>query len=169
MIRLLGALLVVGSCFMLGEDQASGLRRRVRALEALEDGFGQMEREISLRLLPLPQLMEDLADHSRKPASGLFQDCRRVLDQPDETGFDQHWRDALAGVKELKPEDRRLLEPLGQVLGRYDGQEQVRAIRSCRRELELALERAREESRRMGRVYRAVSAAGGGFLVILLL
>ena len=61
------------------------------------------------------------------------------------------------------------LEELGDVLGRYDGEEQRAALARTRAELGRALEQAREESERQGRMYRALGLTAGAMLAILLL
>lgn len=61
-----------------------------------------------------------------------------------------------------------MLEEAGDVLGRYDGERQRTALESLLLRLEEEVRLARDEARRMGRVYGALGAAGGLFLVILL-
>ena len=58
---------------------------------------------------------------------------------------------------------------MGDVLGRYDGEGQRTALAHARAELELALEQAREDGEKRGRMYRVLGVAAGAFLVILLL
>ena len=55
------------------------------------------------------------------------------------------------------------------MLGRYDGEEQRAALARTRAELGRALEQAREESEKQGRMYRALGLTAGAMLAILLL
>ena len=71
--------------------------------------------------------------------------------------------------EKLTPEGRAALLPLGEVLGRYEAQDQREAIAQARSALERERERAEGEKLRMGRVYQALGLTGGAFLVILLL
>ena len=169
MIHMLGAVLVAACCGWTGVLAAGRLRRRAEALEALCTGLEQLERELSLCLPPLPQLMADLAGRAPAPARELFDGCARALEDPDREAFFQTWDRLAQAVPDLTEEDRRALRPLGQVLGRYDAPGQVRAAEETRRRLEELRASAREESSRLGGVYRAMGAAGGGFLAILLL
>ena len=158
MVRLLGAVLVAGGAAWTGLSAAEGLKRRVRALDALVDGLSLLEQELELDSPPLPELMERLIPRSAGPARALFQGCRESLERLS-------W-EPLPG---LDGETRRTLEPLGDVLGRCDWNEQRRRVDTiCRRVDELRV-RAEERQRRQGKVYRALGAAGGAFLVILLL
>lgn len=169
MIRLVGAALVGLSCGWLGIKNARRLSERVEALETLDSALGQMERELAMRLSPLPQLMEELSAHTASPARELFAGCRTALDGLGRERFADAWTRLVEELPDLQAEDRRALVPLGQVLGRYDGAGQRETIAGTRRALGELRARAEEDSRRLGRVYRALGAAGGGFLIILLL
>lgn len=169
MIHILGAVMVAAGCGWLGVKQAQKLTARAAALEAMSRALEQMERELTLRLTPLPQLMQELAQRTEPPARTLFAGCRAALEELDHQRFHEAWVQMVHDLPDFKDEDRRALDTLGQVLGRYDGRGQACAIASVRRELEQLGRSARQDSRRLGRVYRAVGAAGGGFLVILLL
>ena len=66
-------------------------------------------------------------------------------------------------------EDRTLLEQLGPVLGRYDGDSQRQALERVLAELSRRRERAEEDRRRLGRVYGVLGVTAGLFLAILLI
>ena len=70
---------------------------------------------------------------------------------------------------ELEGEARQILESLGGILGRYDGEGQAQALSLARAQLEQCLEAATAERARMGKVYGALGLAAGAFLVIVLL
>lgn len=169
MIRMLGAVLVAAGCVWLGEKKTRRLKDRVRMLSSLSLALEQMERELQLRLLPLPVLMEELSVRGDPLVRDLFRRAREALETLPETTFDQAWANLTKYIPNLDESDRRLLLPLGQILGRYDGPGQAASLALVRKELERHQEQARGESIRLGRVYRAVGAAGGGFLIILLL
>ena len=152
MIRMLGAVCLAAGPVWLGMSAAAELAHRERALGALCAGLELMERELALRLTPLPQLMEELAHRTEEPARRLFSAWRRLTDQLP-----------------VSPEAKRALYPLGEVLGRYDGRGQQAAIAGARRELEGLRARAGEERLRLGKVYGALGVTAGAFLVILLL
>ncbi len=169
MIHTLGAFLVALACAWLGVRRAQALTARVRALEALGAALEQMERELTFRLTPLPQLMGELSKDTQSPARELFARCRQELEGQECRRFSDIWAQLVTELPALTRDDCQALLPLGQVLGRYDGAGQASAIAGVRRALEALGCAAREDSCRLGRVYRAVGAAGGGFLAILLL
>lgn len=169
MTRLVGAALVAAGCFWLGEQKARRLRLRVRTLEGISGALEQMERELRLRLPPLPVLMAQVSGQCDPVAASLFQGCAGALEQLREYSLSAVWPQLLEELSALEEEDRRILAPLGHILGRYGGGEQADSIAQVRNVLEKRREQAMADSLRLGRVYRAVGAAGGGFLIILLL
>lgn len=169
MVRLMGAVLVAAGGAALGFQAAAGLGRRVRALEEMSQGLALLERELELNAPPLSRLLERGAERSRGPAEALFRECLRGLDRLDREDFSTLWRRLVSGCRALGSEGQAVLAPLGDTLGRYDGERQQEALSAVRRRLEELSARLEEDSRRRGRVYQALGLSGGAFLVILLL
>ena len=165
----MGAALLVGGCGAVGFSAAGRLARRVEVLRALLGALEGMERELSFRLTPMPELLERAAE-SPPPAGELFARCRARLDELGERPLSQLWRESVEDTPlGLTGPALLALEELGDVLGRYDGEEQRAALARTRAELGRALEQAREESEKQGRMYRALGLTVGAMLAILLL
>ena len=169
MRKLMGAILLAAGCGWIGFRASAELGRRVRALQAVEQGLGLLEQELELDCPPLPQLMERLAARSQEPARGLFLECREALERLERETFSQSWRRLVSGLSILGEEGRACLFPLGDTLGRCGWEEQRRMVGCVRKELSRLLQRAREERGRQGRVYQTLGLSGGVFFVILLL
>ena len=169
MIRMLGAVCLAAGPVWLGMSAAAELAHRERALGALCAGLELMERELSFRLTPMPELLERLSRQADPPADGLFAGCREGLSSLGERSLAELWK---AGVRQpallLEAEELALLDGLGQVLGSYDGEGQLAALAQTCAALERALAEARSERKRMGRVYQTLGLAAGAFLAILL-
>ena len=169
MLRLAGAALLTAGAWALGFGAAAQLRRRAAALRAMEGALELAERELSFRLTPIPELLEGLSQRSRPPASAFFARCLAGLDRLGEQTLGQIWDEALSSCPtDLRQEDRDILSELGQVLGRYDGEGQRKAVAQTERRLAHQLEAAEEERDRLGRVYQALGLTVGGFFAILL-
>lgn len=170
MLRLLGALLLAGGVGALGFSAAAQLGRRCRALRALLGALELIERELSFRLAPMPELLVRLERAAAPPADRLFAYCRDGLGDLDRVPLAQRWREGLRDpALLLNEEERALLDELGEVLGRYDGEGQLEAIARTRAQLAPCADRAREEREKLGRMYRVLGVTAGAFLVILLL
>ena len=83
--------------------------------------------------------------------------------------FERYGRRLVEEERSWRGEERELLAPLGELLGRYDGPAQRDGVAAVRARLEELADRAQADCRRQGRVYRALGLSGGAFLVILLL
>ena len=121
MVRLMGAVLVAAGCAWVGFQVSEGMRRRVAELRELARGLALVERELELWAPPLPQLMERAAAHSRGAAQRLFRACYQGLDRLDREDFPTLWRRLVEEERSWRGEERELLAPLGELLGRYDG------------------------------------------------
>lgn len=167
MLHSLGAVLLLLGGTTLGLRASGALRGRVRVMEELEHGLELLERELQLHMTPLPELLLQLGPRCAAGPAGLFAVCLAGLETGE--GMAQSWARGVQGLSGLCDDGRRALLALGQVLGRYEAQEQCQAIAAARQEL-ARLRRLRwEDSRRLGRVYCALGATAGAFCAIVLL
>lgn len=170
MIRLVGAALVTAGCGALGLAGTARLDGRVRDLGELAAGLDALQRELGWRLAPLPDGLETAAESVRGPAEQFFTGCARGAGLPDGRAFQEVWREELdAAPLRLRPEDRVLVERLGPVLGRYDGDSQRRALEDAAAGLRALQETAADDRRRLGRVYGVLGVSAGLLLAIFLL
>lgn len=169
MVRMIGAVLVAAGAAWVGFQAAAGLYGRTRAIREMAEGLAVLERELELNAPPLSRLLALGVVRSQGPANILFQGCVQGLDNLARESFSLLWRRMVGRIVELGPEGQAILAPLGDTLGRYDGERQREALAAARRRLDELARRMEEDSRRMGRVYQALGLSGGAFLVILLL
>ena len=169
MVRMIGAVLVAAGAAWLGFRAAQALGDQVRALTEADRGLELLEQELELGAPPLEQVMDHLIPRTCGPARALFAGCRQALDRLEEERFAAAWRRLVEDQELLGSEGKACLRPLGDSLGQCGCTEQRQAIRTARLRLGRAIDEAREERRRTGRVYQALGLSGGAFLVILLL
>lgn len=170
MTRLLGAVLVIAGCGALGLAGVARLDGRVRDLGELAAGLDALQRELGWRLAPLPQALEAAARTAHGPAEQFFAQCAQKAGQPDGQTFQQIWQDGLSSASlRLAEEDKALLERLGPVLGRYDGDSQRLALEDAAVGLRSLQGEASDDRKRLGRVYGVLGMTVGLFLAILLI
>lgn len=170
MTRLLGAALVLAGCGGLGLAGVARLEGRVRDLGELAAGLDTLQRELGWRLSPLPQALDAAARAVQGPAAQLFAQCAQCAGRPDGPGFQQVWREALSAAPlRLAAGDLALLERLGPVLGRYDGDSQRLALEDAAAGLRTLQGEAADDRKRLGRVYGVLGVTAGLFLAIVLL
>ena len=169
MIRWMGGILILLGGLWMGNRKARVLEERVETLESLIIGISLLGRELTLHATPLPELFDRLSEPAPKAAGALFRCCAGGLEGPLPQGFCTFWTERVEEIPHLKGEERRLLASLGAVLGRFPAGEQQQTILQVCTLLQESVNAAAADSRRMGRVYRTLGGALGGFLLILLL
>lgn len=165
----LGKLLILLGCTALGLGRGFGLKRRTACLFELRRALETMGRELTFSLRPLGALMDQAQGTCRGEAAALFAACREAFARSGGESWAESWRTALEGTAlPLTEEDRRILSEAGQVLGRYDGEDQRTALAGLLARLEEQAQEARGEEKRLFRVYTALGITAGLFCVILL-
>lgn len=170
MIQLLGAVLLTAGSAALGFGAVGRLDGRVRDLRGLLAGVETLQRELGWRLADLSEGLELAAGEAGGRPARFFRLCAEGARRLDGRTFQQVWREGLEECRfRLDAGDREVLEQLGSVLGRYDGDSQRQALESAAARLERRQVQAAEERRRLGRVYGVLGMTAGLFLVILLI
>ena len=170
MIRFLGAALLTAGCGGLGLSAVRRLDGRARDLRELSAGLEILLRELGWRLSPLPEALEAAAGGTHGGAARFFAFCARESGNLDGAPFRTLWNGGLEqSPLRLNREDRALLEQLGPVLGRYDGDSQRQAVENVLAGLRRLEAQAEDDRRRLGRVYGALGLTAGLFLTLMLI
>ena len=165
-MRLTGALALTAAGLLAGLAGADRLRARAALRAELCRMLDMMEFELDRFMTPLPALFAKLGELLDGEAGAL---CRRMAEElarPEGREAAALWTAALASLPE---QERRLLELLGPVLGRYGAAEQVRALAGCCQQMERARDGARAALRERGKLWVGLSAAGAAALAVLLM
>ena len=169
MIRIIGAALLMAGCGGLGLSAVKRLDSRVRDLRELSAGLEILQRELGWRLAPLPEALEAAAGGTHERAARFFAYCAQESKQLAGTPFRTLWSRGLErSPLRLSREDRALLEQLGPVLGRYDGDSQRQAVENVLTGLIRQQTQAEDDRRRLGRVYGVLGLTAGLFLTLML-
>ena len=170
MIRLLGAVMLTMGCGSLGLSVVNRLDGRVRDLRELSAGLEILQRELGWRLAPLPEALEAAAGGTHGRTAEFFSFCAQGAKQLAGVPFRTLWSRGLERSSlRLSREDRALLEQLGPVLGRYDGDSQRQAVESVLAGLSRQRAQAEDDRRRLGRVYGVLGLTAGLFLTLVLI
>ena len=162
--KLCGALLLTLSGFLAGFAVRRELNARARILSALAEALARMRTEITLRLLPLPDLMASEAAGPDAPSRAFFESlCRRYAET---ASFEDAWAAALDSL--ALPEAAEPLSGLGRVLGQCDAESQGRALDYARTRLLEAAEDAREAAKVRGSLALRLLPGIAAMLAILL-
>jgi len=155
---------------MLGVCAAQCLRCRERSLKELICGLEVVRREMQYSLAPLGDLFRLGAAQTTGNVSVIFAEVAECTDDMNGVDFKTNWVQILGRHQlYLTEADLIVLRQLGAVLGRYDGDEQLRAIETAIDRLGTLCRFAEERSGRLGKVYTTLGMVSGAFVFLLLI
>ena len=169
MIRLIGSILLAGGAAFWGFYAAAQLRRRIHILDEISSGLRLLEQELEWSAPELCTLAGRLQRQSRGSAKILFAAFETRLMQGGQASVCRCWEESVESVRDVPREARWCLSSLGDVLGRFDVQEQRASVKSVRQRLERLRQELEQQYRVQGRTCQTIGLSGGAFLVILLL
>ena len=79
MLKLIGSVMIFGSCAALGLNARRELRRRVAAADAMLLALRLMENEITARRTPMPEIIDLLAKNENAVVRQIFSGVRRRM------------------------------------------------------------------------------------------
>lgn len=168
MTAILGKILLFCGCTYLGLDHALQRKRRTACLQAFRQALASIGRELTFSLRPVSDLLARAAQQDG-PVGAFFAACGQHFITSGGESWSDSWTAALETVPlPLQDADRRLLTQAGDILGRYDGENQRQALETLLSQLSAAAGDAAEEEKRLFRVDLALGVTAGLFCVILL-
>ena len=166
-MKYFGMLLVILAGSGLGLYFSRRLYRRVWLLGRAQRLLSTLEHRLLYTAKPLAALWRELAETPAFADDRLLQETVRGLDTlPFREAFARAV-DRLGSV--MQPEDRRLLAEFGDGCGQTGLQEEAAHIRHYIQQLERLRQEAEQRAASRGQVYRAVGAAAGIGLALLML
>lgn len=168
-IRYIGAVLVFLSSGAFGFVLAANCRKEERCLSELVRLLENMQSELEYRLTPLPQICSHLADDASGVLKKVFSKLSRELEDqiaPDATTCMQA---AVTAVRELPTAAKDMLLQLGNSLGRYDLDGQLREIAAIKQQCDTKLAHMRDNQDVRLRSYQTLGLCAGAGLAILFL
>lgn len=166
MFKLWGAGLLILGCFYLGYLKSDELKRKVQQTADFSEALRYMRCEITQKHGILRDILLKLGEKEYSTVGRYFSKLLEQLENDDP--FSAKWKESIQYQTDLPEELKVILEPLGGILGQYDGISQGEVIDDMLEHLNKLHATQMEESNRLGRMYIALGVTGGVFIVILL-
>lgn len=167
MTVLMGKVLLFLSCLWVGLDRARRRRARTACLRAFRQAVADLTREMSFSLDSLDRLIRR-AGEGEGPVPAFFAACGEKFRQTGGESWADSWQRALdAAALPVGPADRALFARAGELLGRWDGETQRKALGDLLSQLDEAIFDGAEEEKRLGRVDLTLGLTAGLFCVLL--
>lgn len=168
-MEVLGKCLLFAGLCSIGLVAAQRLQRRASCLRDFLGALERLARALSFALPRVDVLLLEMERGCRQESLAFFKACRARFAARGEERLEELWSVCLqAAALPIGEEECRLLDALGAVLGRFDGESQVQAAQQLHARLELYAAKASEEAARLGRVYVVLGICLGLFFVLLL-
>ena len=167
MIKFILAAAVGGSCLICGIIKSSGYRLRSSELVHFKDMLLSLAREIAYRKDPVALSLARIKNQT----AGLASDFIAEIISDEITDFKQSWELATDGVYGdgiLTEQDIEILKEAG-ADGASGIMQQQSMIEMITAKLDLQIQKADEEYRTKGRMYRAIGGFCGACAIILLI
>lgn len=171
MLKLVGAVLVIGAGTLAGFYQAQQFAARPRQLRELILALQRLETEIGYGYTPLPDALERIGASLREPLQSLFGRAAQYM-RPDyglsardsiQKALGEHWKRTS-----MKNAEREVLEQLSGVLGTSDRQDQMKHIALAALQLKHEEAAAREDQAKYEKMSKSLGLLIGALIVILI-
>lgn len=164
--KIFGAMLIIGSSGWVGMSIATAYRREETNLRHLLGILDFIQCELQYRMTPLPQLCLAAGAYQKNPVGALLCNVGHALQE-------QRCEDAAGCVElilsssSIPPLTAEGIRLLGQTLGRFDLEGQIRELESVREYCRRELARLGEHRESRLRSYQTLSLCAGAALAIL--
>lgn len=165
-IKYLGAILVILGCGGFGFSIAAAHRREERTLRQLLDVLHFLYCELQFHLTPLPELCRQVQRQGKGEVGAVFGELADQLENQvlPEVSSCMH---AAAAKANLSTRLRELLNTMGQTLGRFDLDGQLKGLEALRLRCDQEMAALMENRDDRLRSYQTLGLCAGAALVIL--
>ena len=169
MLKMIGIVMVIFGASGTGFSMAWRIRHTTAVMQQLRNSLSQLRNEISYRKTPLPELLRLLAVSSRGEVAALWNLVADGVYRRQEDSFGKIMRSSLNTVDAaaFSGPGRQILQVLGDGMGTYDVEGQVRAITLAETRLQDLLNQTQAEQSGRMRSYCTLGVCAGLAIAIL--
>ena len=161
--------MILAACFGAGTMVSQVKKQRIETLRGLCAALELMEAELGTRLSPMPELVGLLAGKMGGQTGAFFSHLSSLMEKLGAEDFSALWQEAAnAMLDALDAADLDELCRLGHILGQYELDKQLAAVRLCAAALRSGLDAAEKEYPGEKRLGLGLSTAAGALLIIAL-
>jgi len=171
MVKVIGALMIVGGCGYCGLRIAAVYERRAETLRIMQNALTLLETEISYTATPLAQALERVAGKLNGDCRLLFLKAAELIGAGDGRPASEAWEAGLETLNKLVPfsaEEKSILLLFGRGLGNSLKEEQLKNIALAKVQLR-GVERSAVEAREKNKKMWQYMGFCMGMVVVLLL
>ncbi|MBS4199635.1 stage III sporulation protein SpoAB [Bacillus sp. FJAT-49732] len=171
MIKIIGAIFIVGTTTWAGFEFSKQLSERPKNLRLFRHSLETLEAEIMYSHTPLGEAAEKISKQIPNPISTHYKKFSNYLKKEDAI-VKSAWEKSLKDIWEstsLKQSEYEVLLQFGENLGRHDRETQQKQILLTLTNLEREEEVAREKQKKYEKMVKSLGVLTGLLIIILLL
>ena len=165
--KLLGAILIIAACGGFGFKLVANYKYEERTLGQLTAALDFMSCELQYRLTPLPMLCRQTAAECKGILADIFLSFAIELEDQISPDANCCMLSVLAKFKKLPQRTIDNLELLGNSLGRFDLEGQLKGLESVRQSCRVSIDNMNCNKDIRLRGYQTLALCAGAALVIL--
>ena len=168
-VRILGVVLVLVGCGGFGFSMAAADLRKTNRIKKMITAIEHISRELEYRNLPLPDLCQSAASVSGGIVGSIFSNIAGELTamlSPDVKGCVQN---VLHNMPQIPNYLRSTLELLGNSMGKFDREGQLKGLASAVSELGSELKNHAQGQEARLRCYQTLGLCAGAAIAILMI
>ena len=165
MQKIIGSIIVLLASTAMGFEKSHGLEVHVRELETLKCIFVLLKKEMQYTKAVIPELFEKISKKMDRNYKEWLSELARDLRAYKKGTFEEIWKDSVDKwfcESRLTKEEIEELSQIGKSLG------YIETLDLYLEQLEISIQRTREESKNKKKLYQTMGILGGIFLVIVL-
>ncbi len=171
LFKIIGAFLIVSCGFVFGMSEKGKFHQKISIIEGILTAIDLIYSEISCMCTPTEELLEKLRRIDNDALKNFFKDCKARYTERRDLPFSLIWSRAIkeAVYLGLSQNEESTLTEVGNALGRYSADEQLRVLEHARKRYEGYLKNAENAKQKLSKLYGNLSLISGIALVIILL
>lgn len=165
MQKLIGSILIIFACSAIGFEKSYEMQLHLKELETLKNVFVLLKKEIQYTRVPLAELFLKISKKMEGGCSCWLEELSQKLYGCEQGTFQDVWGDSLKKFfreSKLTKTEKEELHQLGKSIGYIEG------VDLYLDQLEISIQRTREELKNKKKMYQSIGILGGIFLVIVL-
>ncbi len=168
-LKWIGAAFIAIACVIFVLIIASNHKKEIQSMKNLIAALDYMECELQYRMCALPDLCRQTAGETDGILRKVFAALANELEDQISPNVRQCMQSVLANVKDIPGQTFRSLELLGDSLGRFDLQGQLKGLEAIRQECRIILSKLMGNSESRIRSYQTLGLCAGAAIIILLI
>lgn len=171
-VKIIGCILILGSCTGIGMHFSGELRSRIRDLHDIKKLIYLLKGDIRYAHTPLPEAVQALSYRHDGKFKEFLSSIASKLNQLGGISFYNIWKEAVdtkLSHTALTNKDLEQLSRLGESLGYLDKEVQLNTLELYIEQLENEIQELQKNVKEKTYMYNALGVMGGIFIVIVMI